>query len=344
MMVAPWRLPLFGKLLMMPADGRNLLGAAHGFCYLTCAQTKHRKAAAPALRPVILRACGLSRALHKPKIKPMKISTSWRCTLSALLMLVVTTSACPDTVDPLAKAVVDPARTAAFSARDRYRHPLGTLKFFGIRPDMTVVEIWPSSGWYTEILAPYLHDHGKYYAAGSALDVGNVSDQAKASAAAFQKKLAADPGRYGAVTVTAFLPPQRTDICPPGSADMVLTFRNVHNWMSGGYEKEAFATFYKALKSGGVLGVVEHRAKPGTTPEQSKQSGYVDEAYVKALAAGAGFRFVAESQVNDNPKDTKDYPKGVWTLPPTLTLGDQDREKYLAIGESDRMTLKFVKP
>jgi predicted methyltransferase len=274
----------------------------------------------------------------------MQIPLSWKSGLCALLVLAGIAGARADAVDPLAKAIDDPARTPAFRERDRYRHPLETLRFFGIRPDMTVVEIWPSSGWYTEILAPYLHDHGKYYAAGSALDVPDVSEETKKGAAAFQQKLAADPGRYGAVTVTAFLPPQRADICPPGSADLVVTFRNVHNWMAGGYDADAFQAFYKALKHGGVLGVVEHRARPGTTPEESKKTGYVDEAYVKALAAKAGFRFVAASAVNDNPKDSKDYPKGVWTLPPALTLGEQDRAKYLAIGESDRMTLKFVKP
>jgi predicted methyltransferase len=274
----------------------------------------------------------------------LKKSVSLKSGVFAFFLLAVVTAAVlADAPDPLAQAIADPARTPAFRARDVYRHPEQTLSFFGIKPNMTVVEIWPSSGWYTEILAPYLRDHGKYYAAGSALDLPNVSDEAKKDAADFQQKFA-DKARYGAINITAFRPPQRTDICPPGSADLVLTFRNVHNWIAGGYEQDAFDTFYKALKPGGVLGVVEHRAKPGTTPDESKKSGYVDEAYVKSLAAKAGFQFVAESQVNDNPKDTKDYPKGVWTLPPVLTLGDQDKDKYLAIGESDRMTLKFVKP
>jgi len=244
----------------------------------------------------------------------------------------------------LIQAVANPARTPAFRERDVYRHPVQTLEFFGIKPDQTVVEIWPSSGWYTEILAPYLHEHGKYYAAGPAASLPNTSDETRKNVAGFQQKLASDPARYSAVTVTEFRPPQRTEICPAGSADLVLTFRNVHNWIEGGYEQDAFNAFYKALKPGGVLGVVEHRAKPYTTLEQTKKSGYVDESYIKTLAAKAGFRFVAGSKVNDNPKDTKDYPSGVWTLPPTLTLGDQDKAKYLAIGESDRMTLKFVKP
>lgn len=246
--------------------------------------------------------------------------------------------------DPLAQAVASPTRTEAYRARDVYRHPLKTLQFFGLRPDMTVVEIWPSNAWYTEILAPYLHDQGKLYAAGSAASLPTASDETRRSVAVFQQRLDADPARYSGVTVTEFRPPLRTEICPPGTADMVLTFRNVHNWIDGGYEQEAFNAFYAALKPGGVLGVEEHRAKPYTTLEQTKKSGYVNEAYIKALAANAGFRFVAESKVNDNRKDTKDYPEGVWTLPPTYTLGDQDKAKYQAIGESDRMTLKFVKP
>ena len=246
--------------------------------------------------------------------------------------------------DPLAQAVASPSRTEAFRARDAYRHPLKTLQFFGVRPDMTVVEIWPSNGWYTEILAPYLHDLGKYYAAGAAASLPNASDETRRGVAAFQQMLDADPARFSGVSVTEFRPPLRTEICPPGTADIVLTFRNVHNWMAGGYEQDAFNAFYAALKPGGVLGVVEHRAKPYTTLEQSVKTGYVNEPYVKALAANAGFRFVAGSSVNDNPKDKKDYPNGVWTLPPTYALGDQDKDKYKAIGESDRMTLKFVKP
>lgn len=244
----------------------------------------------------------------------------------------------------LAQAVDSPSRTPAFRQRDSYRHPLQTLQFFGIRPDMTVVEIWPSSGWYTEILAPYLHDQGKYYAAGPAVSLPNASDETRRSVAQFQQRLDADPARYSGVVVTEFRPPMRSEICPPGSADLVLTFRNVHNWIAGGYEQDAFNAFYAALKPGGVLGVVEHRAKPYTTLDETKKTGYVNEAYVKALAANAGFRFVAGSSVNDNPKDRKNYPQGVWTLPPTYALGDQDKDKYRAIGESDRMTLKFVKP
>lgn len=246
--------------------------------------------------------------------------------------------------DALVQAIQSQARTPAYAARDKYRHPLQTLRFFGLQPDQTVVEIWPGGGWYTEILAPYLRDHGKLYAAGPSADVPEASEEDKNDVAFLRKKLDSDPGRYDKVVVTQLLPPMRTGICPPGTADLVLTFRNVHNWIASGYEQEVFNAMFKALKPGGVLGVVEHRARRGTTLEQTRKTGYVNEAYVKTLAGNAGFRFVAASPVNDNPQDTKDYPNGVWTLPPTLQLGDKDRARYLAIGESDRMTLKFLKP
>ena len=269
---------------------------------------------------------------------------------SGALALLLTAAAAVNAVaaeavpDPLAAAIASPARTPKFVARDVYRHPLETLRFFGLRPDKTVVEIWPGRGWYLEILAPYLHDRGKYYAAIEAPDVAGASQEAKDDAAFLRRRIADDPADFGKVIVTDLHPPQLTEICPPGTADLVLTFRNVHNWIDGGDQQAQFDTFFKALKPGGVLGVVEHRAKPGTSLDETRKSGYVDEAYVKKLAANAGFRFAAESPVNTNPKDTKDYPKGVWTLPPSFALGDTDRAKYLAIGESDRMTLRFVKP
>jgi predicted methyltransferase len=269
---------------------------------------------------------------------------SLRATLLLALLGAAFSAVAADTQDPLAAAVASPSRTAKFTARDQYRHPLETLRFFGLRPDQTVVEIWPGSGWYMEILAPYLADKGKYYAAIEAPDVPGASKEAKENAATLRKRIADDPAHLGKVIVTQLHPPQLTQICPPGTADLVLTFRNVHNWLETGEQQAQFNAFFKALKPGGVLGVVEHRAKPGTTLEQMRKSGYMDEDYVKKLAATAGFRFDAQSPVNNNPKDTKDYGEGVWTLPPTLTLGDKDRDKYLAIGESDRMTLRFVKP
>jgi predicted methyltransferase len=237
---------------------------------------------------------------------------------------------------PALKAAIDsPARPPEQRARDVYRHPLQTLRFFGIAPDMTVVEIWPGLTGYTDILAVYLYEHGHYVAALPASAQGLASYQAKLDAA---------PARLDKVTISSFAPPSKIDIAADGSADAVLTFRNVHNWIKGGYDQQAFDAFFKALKPGGVLGVVEHRALPGSTLQTMIDSGYVNEDYVIALASNAGFRLAARSEINANPKDTKDYPEGVWTLPPTLRLKDQDRQKYLAIGESDRMTLKFVKP
>lgn len=244
----------------------------------------------------------------------------------------------------LREVVAGPQRTPAYVARDRYRHPVETLEFFGLRPDMTVVEIWPGGGWYTEILAPYLRANGRYYAATPAASLPDASAGTKQAVAAFRARLAANPGAYDRVVLSEFRPPMRSEIAPHGSADLVLTFRNVHNWIVGGFEQDAFKAFYAALKPGGVLGVVEHRAPAGMDLEGTKKSGYTSEAYVKELAQAAGFEFVGSSPVNDNPKDTKDYADGVWTLPPTLARKDAEREKYLAIGESDRMTLKFVKP
>ncbi len=234
----------------------------------------------------------------------------------------------------LEAAINNPARSPADRARDRYRHPLQTLEFFGIKPDMTVVEIWPGSGWYTDILGPYLKGHGKLY---EAVAPGRGSD-------AYRRKIAANPGEYGDVTLTELGPPDHFDIAPPHSVDMVLTFRNVHNWMRGGFAEDVFKAAYKALKPGGILGVVEHRGNPNQPQDPKASTGYVRQDYVIGLAEKAGFHLVSKSEINANAKDTKDYPKGVWTLPPTLRMGDTDRAKYLAIGESDRMTLKFVKP
>ncbi len=239
-----------------------------------------------------------------------------------------------DAADALKKAVDSPSRRPEDAARDKYRHPIETLKFFGIKPDMTVVEIWPGGGWYTDILAPYLHDHGKLYAA---IPPGE-------NAAGYKKKLADDPARFGKVTVTQLDPPDKIEIAPAGSADIVVTFRNVHNWMRGGHAEQVFKAMYAALKPGGILGVEEHRGELSKPQDPKAASGYVREDYVIKLAEQAGFHLIGKSEINANPRDTKDYAKGVWTLPPTLRLGDTDKAKYLAIGESDRMTLKFVKP
>jgi predicted methyltransferase len=226
-------------------------------------------------------------------------------------------------------------------ARDRYRHPKETLLFFGIRPEMSVLEVWPEPGWYTEVIAPLLRDKGKYYAAVIAAD-----PESKYIAERLEKyrhKLAERPDLYDRVAVVSF-PADGSDAVPPASVDMVVTFRNIHNWMSRGTTAQAFATMYRALRPGGVLGVVEHRGNPAVAQDPKAKSGYVNEEYAIKLIEAQGFRLVGKSQVNANPRDTKDYEQGVWTLPPTYRLGDKDRDKYAAIGESDRFTLRFVKP
>lgn len=241
----------------------------------------------------------------------------------------------------LAAVIAGDHREAANRARDLYRHPYETLTFFGIRPDMTVVEIWPGRGWYTEILAPYLKGGGRYYAAS--WDRDSDSDYVQRALAAYDEKLAARPDLYGEVIVTE-LSRRKTRIAPPESADLVLTFRNVHNWMKRGYERTIFEAMFEALKPGGLLGLVEHRGDPEVWQDPQALSGYVNQDYAVGLAEQVGFRLVASSEVNANPKDTKDHPEGVWTLPPTLRLKQQDRASYVAIGESDRMTLLFQKP
>lgn len=242
----------------------------------------------------------------------------------------------------LAKAVADPRRSPENRLRDRYRHPIQTLSFFGVRPTDTVVEIWPSAGWYTEILAPYLSSGGgKLIAAALDQQMDGIT-----------KLKAAHPALYGNVATAlfpAFEDPSRA--VPDGTADIVLTFRNVHNWRMGArrsdrkdYSVEAFQQMFAMLKPGGTLGVVDHRLPESGDDERERKTGYMKVSTVRRLAEQAGFRFVGSSEVNANPKDTTDWPAGVWTLPPALRLGDQDRDKYLAVGESDRMTLKFVKP
>ncbi|MCR8924310.1 methyltransferase [Dasania sp. GY-MA-18] len=240
------------------------------------------------------------------------------------------------------QALTGEHRTPAYVQRDVYRHPQATLEFFAITPRSTVVEIWPGGGWYTEILAPLLKDQGLLYAAHFNID-SRVA-YFRNSRSAFDSKLKANPTVYGKVVTTDLMPPQHVVIAPAASADAVLTFRNVHNWMKSGKADAVFAAMYQALKPGGVLGVVEHRAKPGTTEQAMIASGYVTEAKVKALAQQAGFEFVASSEINANPKDSANHSEGVWTLPPSLRLGDEQKAHYLAIGESDRMTLKFTKP
>lgn len=235
-------------------------------------------------------------------------------------------------------------RTPDYVARDVHRHPLATLEFFGLKPQQVVVEVWPIPGYYTEILAPYLREQGRYYAASFGVSQAVTPQWRHERQSEFLAKLKAAPGLYDKVIVTELGPISAWEPAPANSTDLVLTFRNVHNWMKGEYEREMFTAFFKTLRPGGVLGVVEHRARPGTSREQMIKSGYVTEAYVIEQATAAGFKLAGRSEINANAKDDTQHPEGVWTLPPSLRLGDQDRAKYLAIGESDRMTLKFVKP
>jgi predicted methyltransferase len=234
----------------------------------------------------------------------------------------------------LTAALNAPTRTPANVARDKYRHPAETLAFFGVKPGDTVVELWPGGGWYTEVLAPYLANGGKLVAVPPA---GSYDKR-------IRDKIASNPV-YGAVEVATFNAGQPTSVAP-ASADVVLTFRNVHSWLDekAPIADQVFAEAFRVLKPGGTLGVVEHRLPEEAEDARQMSSGYVKVSTVRRLAEAAGFRFVEASEINANPKDSKDYPDGVWTLPPALRLGDKDREKYLAIGESDRMTLKFVKP
>lgn len=236
----------------------------------------------------------------------------------------------------LEQVVASPTRTAANVARDKYRHPVETLAFFGVEPDDTVVEMWPGGGWYTEILAPYVkRGGGTYYAVAPEKSLTKVRELA-----------AAKPELYGHIRTAPFPIGSTKDVVPAGTADVVLTFRNVHNWQMGDkpFAEDAFRQIYAMLKPGGVLGVVDHRLPETADAAREKTSGYVKVSTVRRLAEQAGFRLAGESPINANPKDSADWPDGVWTLPPVLTKGAADREKYLAIGESDRMTLKFVKP
>jgi predicted methyltransferase len=262
----------------------------------------------------------------------------------AVATLLLAGCATPPATDPATSTALDGILAAEHRApenraRDASRHPKETLQFFGIRQDMTVVEVWPGAGWYTEILAPLLRDRGQLYAA--VLDA-NSGEYAKNVVDTYRSKLQLRPDLYGKVTITTLAaPPAKNEIAPPGSADLVLTFRNLHNWMMFGWERDALAAIHAALKPGGVLGIVGHRGDPKLPQDPKAALGYVNEDHAIRLIEAAGFRLVALSQINANPKDTKDYEKGVWTWPPGFADGEAAR--YRQIGESDRFTLKFVK-
>lgn len=247
--------------------------------------------------------------------------------------------------DPLLDvAIGSTTRTPANVARDIHRHPRETLAFFGVEPGHTVVEITPGGGWYAEILAPYLRAGGRYVGAvvdPASAPEGRERDYQQKGRDRLQAKFAAAPAQFDRATLVAYDPKQPM-FGSPGSADVVLTFRNVHNWRSDGQAEGMFRGFFSVLKPGGVLGVVEHRAR--TDVPADDKTGYVGEAQVIALAEAAGFRLDGRSEANANPRDTKDHPNGVWTLPPVGRHDAEDAQKYAAIGESDRMTLRFVKP
>lgn len=236
--------------------------------------------------------------------------------------------------DPIAAAVAAPHRSEKNRARDGYRHPRETLAFFGVGPTQHVIELWPGGGWYTEILAPLLREQGRL----TAVAANGPYLQP------YKDFLAAAPALYERVELVEVTPPGSLALGPDGSADVVLTFRNLHNWVANGFARELHAAAFRVLKPGGVYGVVEHRANPGTPAEQSAKSGYLSEEAAIALATEAGFVLEERSEINANPADTKDHPNGVWSLPPALRGGDVDRDKFVAIGESDRMTLRFRKP
>lgn len=240
-------------------------------------------------------------------------------------------------------AIAGPWRDPRNVARDVHRHPKETLRFFGVNADDTVIEITPGGGWYAEILAPYLRERGRYVAAVWDDAIPGQPQYRYDLNARLRTKFAADPAVYGTPEVRVF-DPQAPVFGPPASADVVLTFRNVHNWVADGNAEAYFRAFFDVLKEGGTLGVVDHRARPDTDLATMKKSGYLTEALVLGLAQQAGFVLEARSEINANPKDTADHPNGVWTLPPTRRHDPADAARYEAIGESDRMTLRFRKP
>ena len=273
------------------------------------------------------------------------INANIKITVSALLLAAAALAAQAGQPEALLEqALAGDHRKPGNVERDRYRHPKQTLMFFGMKPDMTVLEILPGSGWYTEVLAPYLYDEGRLLVANRPMEELD-HDYFRNRLRGYFEKLDARPDVYGNLERVHYV--RRGEYLPDiadNSVDMVLNPRTTHNMIRFGGLREAYSSFYRVLKPGGVLGVVQHRADPGGNHEQTAQNGYVPQNYLIGLAEGVGFELAASSEINANPKDTKDHPEGVWTLPPTYRLGDKDREKYSAIGESDRMTLKFVKP
>lgn len=285
-------------------------------------------------------------ALHNGVMRLSKTAVravALACLLAAggLLAGCVSTGGRETTANALDLILAGNQRPPADRSRDRYRHPKDTLLFFGIRPYTRVLEIWPESGWYTAIIAPLVQARGRYFAGLIAPDPG--SRFLTARLANYRRLLASRPDVYAGVKLATF-PLNGTDVVPPGSVDMVLSFRDLHEWMALGRTQQALATIYNALAPGGVFGVVDNRGNPAVPQDPLAKNGYVRQDYAIRTIEAAGFRLVATSEVNANPNDTKDYPCGVWALPPDYRLGNIDRARYEAIGESDRFTLRFIKP
>ncbi|ABZ76395.1 conserved hypothetical protein [Shewanella halifaxensis HAW-EB4] len=275
----------------------------------------------------------------KKKMLTVSILLASTCSLS---LLSTTAIAHVHQNTSLESAITSDFRQAKNTTRDEYRHPEQTLTFFDIQPSDTVIELWPGGGWYAEIIAPYLADKGQYIAGN--FDTNPADEKARngyrpKAGKSFEKWLEDNSAKLGSASTVTFDPPAYYVMGADNSADAVLTFRNLHNWAMKGYLEPVFDSAYKVLKPGGIFGIVEHRSNPG----MDVKTGYMSQAEVIKLAEKVGFTLVASSEINANAKDTKDYPKGVWTLPPRLALDEQDKQKYLAIGESDRMTLKFIK-
>ena len=284
-------------------------------------------------------------------MKKTTITSGVGAVLTAIAVTAWTPPAPAQSMDSATSGAMDAAlagvhRSERNRARDVYRHPKQTLAFFGLRRDLTVVEIWPGGGWYTELLAPVLRGQGKLYVAQYGPHA-TMSYQREEDAT-LRDKAKKYPDVFSQVQFTTLWSPQDLVIAPPGTADLVVTFRNVHNWVNPDYKQDAsrlFAAFYTALKPGGVLGVVDHRWPDAKTEDPNAANGYISEERIRELAKAAGFEFEARSDVNRNPKDTHDHPNGVWSLPPDVAVKPgEDRKKYLDIGESDRLTLKFRKP
>jgi predicted methyltransferase len=269
----------------------------------------------------------------------MRIAAFFLATLLQAPLLIANEVAPAPGDSALDAVIASPLRDAKAVARDGARHPAEVLRFFGLSPRQNVVELWPATGYWTEILAPYLAAQGHY----TAVLAPRLDEEEGKTIKAWRERLALHPERFGSITETR-LDAKHFDIAAPGSADLVLTFRNLHNWMEEGYAPQALAACFKALKPGGIFGIEEHRGRDDQPQDPKGESGYVRQDYAIAMIKAAGFELVDSSEINANPRDTKDWPDGVWTLPPTLTLGEKDRAKYLAIGEADNFVLKFRKP